>query len=312
MSTEKKMIDLSKIRIDGGTQPRNEINEAVVSEYAEAFRENATFPPVVVFFDGTEYWLADGFHRTHAARHVGLAGIEAEVREGTRRDAVLYSVGANAAHGLRRTNADKRKAVLMLLEDAEWSQWSDQQIARYCAVSPTTVGTVRRSLSNLDSDEPTERTYTTKHGTTATMQTGNIGKRENAPQAVGNSQPIPTPTRSEEKPARAESVSESAKSEQVAACESCADLADQLAELAASLKETQEDNESMARVLEADDRVAQALSEAKRYREQNRLLTERINGLVNENAQYIRAAKKWQRIAEKAEKELKDAVAPAF
>jgi hypothetical protein len=29
---------------------------------------------------------------------------------------------ANAAHGQRRTNADKRKAVITLLEDAEWGR----------------------------------------------------------------------------------------------------------------------------------------------------------------------------------------------
>ena len=33
----------------------------------------------------------------------------------------LHSVGANATHGLRRSNADKRRAVVLLLEDEEWS-----------------------------------------------------------------------------------------------------------------------------------------------------------------------------------------------
>lgn len=32
-----------------------------------------------------------------------------EVLRGTKRDAILYSVGANSTHGLRRTNADKRR-----------------------------------------------------------------------------------------------------------------------------------------------------------------------------------------------------------
>jgi hypothetical protein len=38
---------------------------------------------------------------------------------------VLHSAGANAMHGLRRTNADKRRTVMLLLQDEEWAAWSD-------------------------------------------------------------------------------------------------------------------------------------------------------------------------------------------
>ena len=62
-----------------------------------------TFPPVIVFREGDDYWLADGFHRVAARRQAGIRHIEAEIREGTKRDAVLYAAGANAHHGLRRT-----------------------------------------------------------------------------------------------------------------------------------------------------------------------------------------------------------------
>jgi hypothetical protein len=72
-----------------------------------------------VFYDGAEYWLADGFHRVHAAQKLRRLTIAADVRQGTRRDAVLLSARANAEHGLRRTNEDKRRAVLTLLADPE-------------------------------------------------------------------------------------------------------------------------------------------------------------------------------------------------
>jgi len=61
------------------------------------------FPPVQVVYDGAEYWLWDGFHRLHARKRNGLYTVPAIVRQGTRRDAVLLSVGANATHGFRRT-----------------------------------------------------------------------------------------------------------------------------------------------------------------------------------------------------------------
>jgi hypothetical protein len=50
-------------------------------------------------------------------------------------DALLYSISSNAEHGLPRSNADKRKAVRLLLADAEWGQWSDRESARHCQVS---------------------------------------------------------------------------------------------------------------------------------------------------------------------------------
>ena len=82
-------------------------------------------------------------------------------------DARLYAYGANRSHGLRRTIEDKRKAVLGML--ADFSDWSDNRIAKHVGVSHVTVGTHRSSLVNLTSEESAERKVITKHGTTATM-----------------------------------------------------------------------------------------------------------------------------------------------
>ena len=139
-------VILDDIRTDGGTQPREYLNELVLSEYAESMAEGAEFPPVVVFFDGDYYWLADGFHRFFAAKKCGVRDLVAEVRQGARRAARLYAVGANAAHGLRRTNADKRRAALTLLQDEEWQRWSNREIARQCGVTHTFVAKLRREL----------------------------------------------------------------------------------------------------------------------------------------------------------------------
>lgn len=137
---------LSAIRIDGGTQPRTGISEAIVSEYADAIRRGAELPPIVCFWDGTHRWAGDGFHRYHAHMAAGSVEVKVDQRNGTRRDAILYAVGANAAHGLRLTADDKRKAVRMVLEDEEWGQWSDRRIAEVTNTSPTFVGKVRESL----------------------------------------------------------------------------------------------------------------------------------------------------------------------
>jgi hypothetical protein len=108
------------------------------------------FPPVVLFSDGQERWLADGFHHVLAARMSGLAEIAADVRAGTQRDAFLYGIGANSTHGLPRSNADKRKAVALLLADAEWSQWNNREIARRCRVARSVVDRLRPGLSRSE------------------------------------------------------------------------------------------------------------------------------------------------------------------
>jgi hypothetical protein len=136
------LLPISEIRLNGGTQQRAEINQDAIQDYAEILDE---LPPVTVFMDTSGvYFLADGYHRVKAALHAGRDGILCEVRPGSRRDAVLFAVGANATHGLRRSNADKRKAVMTLLSDKEWARWSNREIARQCAVSEPLVAILRR------------------------------------------------------------------------------------------------------------------------------------------------------------------------
>ena len=177
-----KALSLSEIRIDGGTQPRAEISVTTVRGYAELLSAHIVLPPPDVFFDGVTYWLADGFHRFFAAKQIERTAITCTVHSGTKRDAVLFSVSANHSHGLQRTNEDKRKAVMTLLRDEEWSTWSNAEISRRCGVDSSTVDKWRvRSLPESGSEKPSEPTYTTKHGTTATMQVGKIGRAGKAP-----------------------------------------------------------------------------------------------------------------------------------
>lgn len=171
-------LPIASIRVDGGTQTRAEIDLIVVADYCGRMQEGITFPPVVVFYDGTDHWLADGFHRVNAGKAAGLADIDADIRQGTRRDAILFSVGANAAHGLRRTNADKRRAVETLLRDEEWSKWNDREIARTAGVGNKFVGDVRRAICVPNTDMPAVAPTRTveRNGVTYQQNTANIGK----------------------------------------------------------------------------------------------------------------------------------------
>lgn len=84
-------VPLASLRLDCGTQWHAAMNDAAIAEYTEAIHQGATLPPLVVYFDGVDFWLADGYHRFHAYRAAGVDEVAAEVRTGTRRDAVLFS-----------------------------------------------------------------------------------------------------------------------------------------------------------------------------------------------------------------------------
>lgn len=174
----EKKLPIDVIRIDGGTQARCHINQDMVDHYATLMADDVVFPPGVAFFDGKEYWLADGFHRYHALRKNDRHMMICRIVNGTVRDAILYSFGANGTHGMQMTNEDKRRVVLEMLNDFEWNSWSDREIARACHVSHPFVAKVRASF-----DGPEPSTYKYKDGS------GEVKERQRKPKktsAAGN------------------------------------------------------------------------------------------------------------------------------
>jgi hypothetical protein len=173
-------IPVKEIECDSRVCPRERIDPSVVADYAERMQEGDLFPPLTVFRINKKNLLASGFHRLEAAKLAGTKTLSCEVRQGDLRDAILYSTGCNATHGLRRTWADKRKAVGTLLGDPEWARWSNNEIAKRCHVSQTFVSSLRGQLA-VTSNVGSERIYRTKHGTAGTMNITRIGRRPAAP-----------------------------------------------------------------------------------------------------------------------------------
>lgn len=148
------VIPVDIIRLDVGAQMRAALDPATIRAYADRMLAGDVFPALTVVYDGLSYFLADGFHRLAA---LGLlAGewpggerwraVAVSVVPGDARRAILLAAGANASHGLPRKPEDKRRAVAALLADREWLQWSDNEIARVCVVSPPFVAKLRREL----------------------------------------------------------------------------------------------------------------------------------------------------------------------
>lgn len=179
------ILNLEVLRIDGGTQSRAVINQEQIDNYAEAMAAGDKFPEVTVYFNGLEYYLADGFHRYFATKKIGKVSIGCNVVTGTLRDAILFSKGANSDNGLPRTNADKRKCVNDMLDDFEWQFWNNAEISKACRVSAEYVRRIKA-----------ERGISTE---TVKYKMGKkVFERKSTSTAINTkAQPLPTPEETE-------------------------------------------------------------------------------------------------------------------
>ena len=174
-----KKIPVSTIVLDDELQPRAELDQDAIDDYALAFEEAdnrwpESMPPIHVFQDeGGVLWLADGWHRVHAAKKRGVETVVAMIHKGDRRAALIYSTGVNDEHGLRRTNEDKRRAVTTLLKDEQWSKKSVREIASQCKVSRPLVESVKAELDKEGSGSCyAEKPIPTKKSDSKPAETG--------------------------------------------------------------------------------------------------------------------------------------------
>lgn len=176
------LISIESLQRDGGTQPRSSISLDTAYEYGEEMKAGAKFPPVVAFYDGKSYWLADGFHRVEGAFSADINQIECEVRQGTLEDAQWYSFGVNQAHGLRRTNEDKKRAVKSALLHPFSTDKSDEKIALHVGCSGEWVRRIRNEMVSSNQLEDRRIREVHRGGTTYQQDIANIGKSKPAPQ----------------------------------------------------------------------------------------------------------------------------------
>ncbi len=187
-----EQLKINQINRNGGTQVRSRFDEPTIQRYKEIWEARETLPPVVVFFDGTEYWLADGFHRVQALEianipiPTAIKSIPVSILTGTQRDAIRYALSANAEHGLPRSPEDMRRAVCRMLDDQEWSKLTNVQIAKDCAVSealvrkikkerePKSHGAISEDLDNSTPIRPNDLRQTTSQPS-ADLDTSKVG-----------------------------------------------------------------------------------------------------------------------------------------
>lgn len=254
-----KKIKLDSIRIDGGTQCRVVIDQPTVYSYLEHMKEGDEFPLIETVFDGTTHWLTDGFHRWHAYKLLGVKEVEVKYKPGTKEDAVLVSLRANAKHGKTLTLEDKRNKIKMALAIPGYAEKSNYEIARLCELSQPFVAAERDPEVKKRQKENYERHFAKKAGRQA-QNTNSISNTE-VPKIEPRIDDGSTPDDDELK-------------------------ANELAH--------QADVEAMHKLLDSDDALAAAHEEIKRLNHLNAQLKIRIDALMVEKNEAIKDAKRAQ------------------
>src|SRR5262249_21290758 len=113
-----------------------ECDLAVISEYAERLTAGDKFPALVVFSDGKENVLADGFHRWHAAKQSGKDSFECDVRQGGTKDALWHALAANKTNSAIRSPRDKEYSIGFAL--AKFPDKTQEQIAEHVGCNQST------------------------------------------------------------------------------------------------------------------------------------------------------------------------------
>jgi ParB-like chromosome segregation protein Spo0J len=257
-----RKVKLDAIRIDGGTQCRLVIDQPTVYTYLEAMKEGDEFPLMETVFDGSTYWLTDGFHRYHAFKLLGIKEIEIKYKPGTLQDAQIEALKANSKHGKPLTNEDKRNKVEMALKIEGFAEKSNYEIAKLCEVSQPLVASVR-----------------------------NPAKKEK--QAANKAKHIL-------KKAEELSVTNQISSENTTAGENTEKIpADGQnpddAEMQATELAMQADLDTMYKLLEADEPLKEAHDEIKRLNHLNSQLEIQLRGITNERNEAIRMIKRLQK-----------------
>jgi ParB-like chromosome segregation protein Spo0J len=256
MEKAMRVIKIDAIRIDGGTQCRVVIDQPTVYAYVENMKEGDVFPALETVFDGSTYWLTDGFHRYHAYKLLGIKEVQTEYIPGTLQDAKERALQANSTHGKPLTNKDKRNKVKMALEIDGYADKSNYELAKICKVSQPFIAAYRNPTIKEKQAENVKKHYKEKKSQ---------DKNTNSISSEDLTKPDPN-------------VNYGPSEEEIKASEMALEA----------------DQETMYKLLESDDALKTAHEELKKANLLTAQLTLRIHGLMNEKNEAIKMVKKLQ------------------
>ena len=154
---EIKEIPLASILTSRNTQSRSQLDRATLDRYTDLRKQLIKLPPVILFYDGENHRLTDGYHRYHAEHAIDKTrSIISIIVPGSASDAILYSLGVNSAHGLPRKDCDINYAVISFLGHPEWIKYSNVQSGIMCGCSESLVRKIKNELMAIDPIKPSD------------------------------------------------------------------------------------------------------------------------------------------------------------
>jgi len=244
----------------------------------EDIRANGQREPVMLH----EGMVLDGWHRYQACVRIGIK--PQQFNFPSDKDPVAFVL----SHNLHRRHLTPSQRAAAVVACSEWapphrpkkgepgSHLSTKELAQAAHVSDKTIKDAKAA-------HRAGLTDAVKAGALTVKEAAQVARGPKAPAELPNSSPAP------------------------AANDEPEDFGPSPEEIAAAQQAEEDEIAALRKVVDTDDKLGAAMAEIKRLTALNRVLEERVNGLMNEKNAALSAAKSWQRKAEKAEREARRA-----
>lgn len=156
-------VHIGKITVNNRFQMRCDLIDNHVDALVVALRNDPAlleqYPILLAEIDDRLYPV-DGFHRLTAAAQCPMTVVHCRIVAKTELEALKVAVSANDHTGspATRSQADRRKALTAVLDNADLRKLTDDQIAKMVGVSRVTVGNHRKTNPDWRVDERIDST----------------------------------------------------------------------------------------------------------------------------------------------------------
>jgi hypothetical protein len=196
--SKTQFINIDQLSFEPEIQIRVKINKETVAHYASCMETEddlKKFPPVIVFYDGERYWLADGHHRRAAALAAGHNKVWAIIRNGNVNDAIWEAIVVNGKQGLSLTREDRKRAIEIVV--LRWPNKSTRVIAEAIGCGKSTVERIRDQVSQMGHLPETKNDHSGNSNESPDRSIGKDGKSYPAKRKKKPSPPKPEPAQEE-------------------------------------------------------------------------------------------------------------------